>query len=109
MCHYVNRRDIRIALQNILRQLSYCRDLLRVKRWESDVLAIAARQIDDLNANRGIVEVRTIAPLAGAGVPGPLDFIDQIENPYAAKACRLIGWIFGIRHQIMGADRLAGQ
>ncbi len=92
-----------------LRQLGDRLDLLRVERREGDVSTVAARQVDDLDADRGVVDIAAGAPLAGAGMPSALVLIHQVENAHAAEASGLIGGFGRIRHQIVCADRFSGQ
>lgn len=75
VCHHVNRGDVRITLQGVLRELGDRFNLLWIKGGGGDVFPITARQVNDLDTNLRIIEVITVTPLTSPSMPGAFIFI----------------------------------
>lgn len=62
MPDHIDRADVRVTPQDIAAQLFDSFDLLRMVRRELEYAAFVGGQIDDLDANRGVVEAIAVAP-----------------------------------------------
>ena len=115
----VRRANVGMALENVAEQLGQQRELpvievgikadaLRVPGF--GVLALIACMtpglVDELDADRLVVDAVLAAPVADAGVPRPPVFVDELVDPELRFP---VGRITGLRDQVMRADRSGGR
>ncbi|MNP21413.1 hypothetical protein D3C76_1140280 [compost metagenome] len=109
MGHHVDRADVRVALENVQCQVFDGLDLLGRIGRKGKLPLVIGRQVDNLHADRGVVQVAAITPTAHTCMPGPLGFVHQVENLRFPETCFQIGGVAKVGNQVMGADRRACQ
>mgnify|MGYP000331991248 CR=1 FL=1 len=99
MAHHVGRLDFGMALENALHQFDHESELvLGIVRVKADRVrrpvggfalrhalgAVAVCLVDDLDADRHVVQLRLPLPVAVAGVPGALVERHELQDPAVA-------------------------